>query len=301
MQKPENIIIAVLAVAVVGLAYLNFGGSGVLNVKALSANEAGNAAVAFINNNMLQGGQIAELVGDVVEENGLYKINLSIDGEEFPSYVTRDGAVLFPEAGINIADAESNTPPDANEGPAELVDVDYDENSHIRGDILAPVTIIEFSDFQCPYCSRFHDTMKEVVAAYPTQVKWVYKHFPLDSIHPVAREASEASECAGEQGKFWEYADRLYEDQSKISSSFLKELSVELGLNTAQFDDCLDNGKYADRVEKDYQDGLAGGVSGTPGGFINGEVLGGAVPFATLQGKIDTILSEEVVGDDIVE
>jgi len=294
MQKIENIVIAVLAVAVVGLAYLNFSGTG---VEALSADEAANAAVAFINSNMLQGEQTAELVGDVVKENGLYKMNLSIAGEEFASFVTLDGALLFPEEGVKIGSVDLDAPEDINGESAELVDIDYDENSHIRGDINAPVTIIEFSDFQCSFCSRFQGTMNEVMAAYPTQVKWVYKHFPLDSIHPTAREASEASECASEQGKFWEYADRLYEDQSKISSSFLKELAVELELDSTQFDACLDGGKYADKVEKDYQEGLTAGVQGTPGGFINGETLGGAVPFATLQTKIDKILSEEVIGD----
>lgn len=294
MQKTENIVIAILAVAVIVLAYLNFSGGGVLSVRALSPNEAGSQVVAFINDYMLEGGQTAELVGDVVEENGLYKMNLSIDGETFASYVTRDGKILFPEEGVNIEDAKSQTPSNTDEQP-EIVDVDYDENSHIRGDMSAPVTIIEFSDFQCPYCTRFHDTMKEVMAAYPTQVKLVYKHFPLDSIHPTAREAAEASECAGDQDKFWEYTDKLYENQSKISSSYLKELAVTLGLNKAQFDECLDNDKYADLVEKDYQDGISAGVRGTPGGFINGEVIGGAVPFSTLQSKIDKILSEEEV------
>jgi len=288
--KTENIVIGVLAVLVIALAYLNFSGGGILSAGAMSPSEAGDHVVSFINEYMLQGGQTAELVGDVVEENGLYKMNLSIGGETFASYVTRDGKVLFPEEGVRIEEATSDAPPESNT-PAEIVDVDYDETSHIRGDINAPVTIIEFSDFQCSFCARFHNTMKEVSEAYPTQVKWVYKHFPLDSRHPVAREAGEASECAEDQGKFWEYTDKLYEDQLKISPSFLKETAVTLGLNTTQFNECLDGGKYTDLVEKDYQEGISAGVSGTPGGFINGEVFEGAVPFSTLESKIEAILS----------
>jgi len=161
---------------------------------------------------------------------------------------------------------------------------------HIRGDVNAPITIVEFSDFQCPYCSRFHDTMNEVMENYPNEVKWVYKHFPLDSIHPTAREAAEASECAGEQNKFWEYNDELFDNQSKIRSSYFPKVAESVGLNLEQFNQCLDSGKYADKVEEDYQEGIELGVRGTPGGFINGEEIGGAQPYSVLSEIIDGLL-----------
>lgn len=173
-------------------------------------------------------------------------------------------------------------------GAAPTAEVEVLEGDHIRGDVNAPITIVEFSDFQCPFCSRFHQTMAEVMANNDN-VRWVYKHFPLDSIHPLARKAAEASECAGDQGKFWEYADELFNRQTQISTSLFSSLASDLGLNTGDFDSCLDSGKYADKVEADYQAGLAAGVRGTPGNFINGQALAGAVPYSQIQGIIDSL------------
>lgn len=172
----------------------------------------------------------------------------------------------------------------------EKADVKVVAGDHARGNVNAPVTIVEFSDFQCPYCSRFHDTMNEVMENYPNEVRWVYKHFPLDSIHPAAREAAEASECAGEQNKFWEYNDELFDNQSKIRSSYFPKAAEAVGLNVQEFNKCLDSGKYADKVEKDYQEGIKLGVRGTPGGFINGEEIGGAQPYSVLSEMIDDLL-----------
>ena len=169
-------------------------------------------------------------------------------------------------------------------------DIEVSSTDHIRGNVNADITIVEYSDFQCPYCSRFHTTMQEVIENFGDKVRWVYKHFPLDSIHPYARKAAEASECAGEQNKFWEYNDELFVNQSKIKTSFLSEAAQNIGLNVKQFDECLESGKYEDKVEEDYQEGISMGVRGTPGGFINGEELGGAVPYATLEAKINALL-----------
>ncbi|NQU82743.1 MAG: DsbA family protein [Parcubacteria group bacterium] len=287
LKKTENMVIAVLAVAVIVLAYMNFGG---VTAGGLSATEASETALTFINNYMLEPGNEAVIIGEVVEDKGLYKFNIEVGGQEVSSYVTKDGTMLFPQGGVDLTEVEENQ--DAPEGSPQTVTPTYDANSHIRGNFEAPITIIEFSDFQCSFCARFHDTMKEVAEAYPTQVKWVYKHFPLDSIHPYARKASEASECASDQNKFWEYTDGLYAGQSEITPEFLKELAKEIALDAVTFDECLDSGKYADKVEADYQEGIAAGVSGTPGSFINGELLGGAVPFSSIESKIEGILSE---------
>ncbi len=169
-------------------------------------------------------------------------------------------------------------------------DVKVVAGDHIRGDVNAPITIVEFSDFQCPFCSRFHDTMNEVMENYPNQVRWVYKHFPLDSIHPYAREAAEASECAGEQNKFWEYNDELFDNQLKIRSSYFPKAAESVGLNIKQFNKCLDSGKYADKVEEDYQEGIGLGVRGTPGGFINGKEIGGAQPYSVISEMVNDLL-----------
>lgn len=175
---------------------------------------------------------------------------------------------------------------------APTVKLSVTEEDHIRGNIAAPVTIIEFSDFQCPYCARFHPTVKQILEDYPDKVRWVYKHFPLDSIHPQARPSAEASECAAEQGKFWEFADGLLENQSRLSASFYEELAGELGLNSGQFEECVSSRKYKDRVQADSKEGEKAGVRGTPGGFVNGKELGGAVPYSYLKAAVEEALSE---------
>ncbi len=173
---------------------------------------------------------------------------------------------------------------------SEKVDFVISADDHVRGDEDAPVTIVEFSDFQCPYCSGFHSTMKDVMGNYEGQVKWVYRHFPLDSIHSQARSAAEASECAAEQGKFWEYADALFDNQSRLGDSLFNELAADLGLDTQQFSECYSSGKYADKVDQDYREGRSKGVSGTPGNFINGKPYAGALPYEQVEAIIQSML-----------
>lgn len=173
-----------------------------------------------------------------------------------------------------------------------LIESSEQKEEHVRGDINAPITIVEFSDFQCSFCSKFHPTMIQVMQNYQGQVKWIYKHFPLDSIHPQARPAAEASECAAEQNKFWEFADGLFESQSRFGQTLYKDLASQFGLDMSQFEDCISSRKYKDKVEQDFQQGRALGVSGTPGSFINGQSVPGAVPYESLKLTIDQILSE---------
>ncbi len=198
-------------------------------------------------------------------------------------------------AAVENTDVKKDSAPVSSKPESEVAgvkpaEVKVSKNDRIRGNLDAPITIVEFSDFQCSYCGRFHQTMQQVVDSYPDQVRWVYKHFPLDSIHPYAREAAEASECAGDQGKFWEFADALYLEQSEINSSFIKETAQKLGLDTAAFDQCLDSDKYSAKVEADYQEGIKAGVRGTPGNFINGQPLPGAVPYEQIKSSIDALL-----------
>lgn len=179
--------------------------------------------------------------------------------------------------------------PSAPPTPPAKVDIAVSEDDWILGKKDATVTIVEFSDIQCPFCKRFHPTMQKIVADYPDKVRWVYKHFPLDSIHPYARKAGEASECAGEQGEFWEYLDQLFVNQNLINNDYFGQLAKEMGLKQAQFDSCLLEGKYADKVNDDYQEGLKYGVRGTPGNFINGQSIPGAVPYEQIKAMVDSL------------
>lgn len=179
-------------------------------------------------------------------------------------------------------------PPSAPSGPVNITVTDAD---HVRGAKDAKVTIVEWSDFQCPFCSRFHPSVVRAVQESNGKVRWVYRHFPLDSIHPNARPAAEASECAAEQGKFWEFADKLFERQPQIGPDMYKALAKELKLNESKFNECVSSGKYKQHVSDDEQSGLAAGVRGTPGSFVNGIEVPGAVPYEQLKSFIDQALN----------
>jgi protein-disulfide isomerase len=146
------------------------------------------------------------------------------------------------------------------------------------GPEAAPVTIVEFSDFQCPFCSRAGPIVKQVLARYPEQVRVVYRHFPLDSIHPRARPAAEASACADEQGKFWAYHDKLFANAKQLEDADLERYAGEVGLDLAAWRACRTDGRAASVVERDLADARSAGVTGTPSFFVNGRMLGGAQP-----------------------
>lgn len=186
-------------------------------------------------------------------------------------------------------DSDPQPQPTGSGGTAQLV---ISEKDHIRGNPEALVTIIEFSDFQCPFCARFHPTVQQILENYPDQVRWIYKHFPLDSIHAEARPSAEASECAAEQGKFWEFADGLFENQSRLGNDLYKELASQIGLDMSQFEDCVSSRKYKDHVEADLQEGIKEGVTGTPGSFVNDERISGAVPYSTLDVTVKRVLAQ---------
>ena len=151
----------------------------------------------------------------------------------------------------------------------------------------APITIVEFSDFQCPYCSRVLPTLEKVNEEYGDRVRIVFRQFPLLNIHPQAQKAAEASLCAFDQEKFWEMHDAMFADQKGLGVDQLKAKAVTLGLDAAVFDECLDSNKYADQVEEDLRAGSRMGVTGTPAVFINGRFLSGAQPFEAFAAIID--------------
>ena len=150
----------------------------------------------------------------------------------------------------------------------------------------AAVEIIEFSDFECSYCSKVAPTLKRLQDSYPEKVRLVYRHYPLRRIHANAQKAAEASLCANDQGKFWEMHDSLFGDQDGLSVQSLKAKAGELGLDLAGFEKCLDLGRHADEVEQDMLAGARAGVNGTPTIFINGRRLSGAVSYERIMGVV---------------
>lgn len=174
-------------------------------------------------------------------------------------------------------------------------DKNLEGDDPILGNPEAPVAIVEFGDFQCPFCKRFFDTTeKKIIDTYVKtgKAKLIYRDFPLTSIHEWAQKTAEASECADEQGKFWPYHDLLYQRQDMFSITNLKTWAREIGLDGARFNQCLDSGKYAKEVEEDLAAGQAAGVNGTPATFINGRLIAGAVPFAQFQAIIEEELKK---------
>jgi protein-disulfide isomerase len=165
-------------------------------------------------------------------------------------------------------------------------------NGPARGPANAPVEIIEFSDFQCPYCLRAHPIVQEVLSTYGNRIRFVYRHFPLPN-HPNARPAAEASQCAAEQGKFWEYHDRLFANQGRLSDDDLKKTAADLGLDSGRFASCFASHKYKAQVDADLRAGTEAGVSGTPSFFINGRMLTGAQPFDAFKRAIDEELERK--------
>jgi protein-disulfide isomerase len=151
----------------------------------------------------------------------------------------------------------------------------------------APITLIEFSDFQCPFCKGMAPTLKQVAQKLGDKVQIIYRQYPLTSIHPFAAKAAEASLCANEQGKFWEMHDAMFEDQTKLAVKDLKATAVRLGMDGKKFDACLDTGRYVEQVQNDQREGQRAGVNGTPAVYINGVMLpGGSVPYSTVEAAI---------------
>lgn len=156
----------------------------------------------------------------------------------------------------------------------------------------APVTIVEFTDYQCPFCARHSQNTKgQLMAAYEGKVRYVVRHFPLTSIHPLAHRAAEAAECALDQGKFWEYSELLYSRAPAFADDQLKGYAAELGLDGGRFIRCLESGEKTQVVERDVREGSGYGVQSTPTFFINGQVVQGAQPLAQFQAIVDAAMS----------
>ncbi|MBI5732083.1 MAG: DsbA family protein [Candidatus Magasanikbacteria bacterium] len=200
------------------------------------------------------------------------------------------------EKGINDFIEKQRAAQAGETAPSQPVNASIDDDA-IKGSKNAPVTIVEFSDYQCPFCGRFvQTTLPQIVSDYidKGKVRLVFRDFPL-SFHPNAKPAALAAECAKDQGgdeMYYKFHDKIFGNQETLSVDSLKKWAGELGLKTAQFNDCLDTKKFEKEVDKDFADGQSYGVSGTPAFFINGKMISGAQPFSVFKTAIDEALKQ---------
>ena len=236
--------------------------------------------------------KVIELIDERVD-----KVAGTISDKEFNARVER-GIVAFID---KQREADQERPRQlARKAPAP------NKNDHLYGNPDAPVTLIEYSDFECPFCKRFHVTVKRLVDESDGKVNWVYRHFPIDQLHPVkARREAVASECANELGgneAFWKFADRFFELTPSNNRTdidvVLPQIAREIGLDESQFMACLDSGKYDQHIEEDLQSATASGGRGTPWSIVvskNGEryPLSGAQPYEAVKRLVDLALKEQ--------
>lgn len=226
------------------------------------------------------------------EVKAFYDENQARIGSDFASVEGQIQDFLQRQAGANAA-REFVTELRTAAGVEILIQtprVEVATTGSAQGPMDAPVTIVEFSDYQCPFCVRAEPTIKQVLQQYEGRIRFVYKHFPLESIHPAARGASEAAGCAEDQGKFWEYHDLVFEAPAGLEPPALQGYAQQLGLDVEEFNACMSEGRHANRVTQDLADGQAAGVNSTPTFFVNGIKVKGAQPFSEFQRLIDAEL-----------
>ena len=221
-------------------------------------------------------------------------------GVGFESAVTSENVIQ--DSGVKTS---ANQPQSQTQSSSGIIAVSIDDDP-VKGDLNAPIIMIEFSDYQCPFCEKFFSTTLPLIEKNYIEtgkVKFVYRDFPIPNIHPNAVPAALASECADDQGKFWEYHNKLFENQRQWESldvqngmRTFEQFAEELDLDSDTFNTCLESGKYLDEVQKDLNDGLSYGVTGTPGFIIGNEKIGytkmsGAQPYSTFQQLFDRLLT----------
>lgn len=172
------------------------------------------------------------------------------------------------------------------------------DQDHILGNKNAKVTIVEYSDLECPFCKRFHPTLQQALKEYPNDVRWVYRHFPLEQLHSKAKQEAAATECANEQGKFWEMTDKIFAvtpSNNGLNLDDLPKLAQESGVaNIQQFQSCLSSGKYDQHIADDIADAQAAGGQGTPYSVVLGsngkkQAVSGAQPYSVVKAAIDSV------------
>lgn len=197
-------------------------------------------------------------------------------------------------SGSAQGDDFAQVPPTAQPTPT----IELSENDWVRGSKDADITIVEYSDFDCPFCQRHHDTMNQIMDEYAGKVKWVYRHFPLTSLHPDAEAKANAAECAGDIGgndTFWTFADQIFEQSEGGTVAELAGIAADVGVNKSKFEKCLNDKKFADEVTADAQDAIKNGGTGTPYNvIISGDQqipVNGAVPFEQFKSILDSLVT----------
>lgn len=218
------------------------------------------------------------------------------------SYLEKGGAPAAKSSGTGTQAPPGGQPQDIYT-PVKVETLSLEkvtDNEHIRGDKNAQLTWIEYSDLECPFCKRIHPDLQKMMDEYKGKIRWVYRHFPLNAIHPKAQKAAEAAECAGSLGGndiFWKFVDKLFEGSpTSLGAEEMTKTAKSVGLNESQFKSCLDSGKFADKVGTELKAGEKAGVTGTPGNFLldskgNAWIIPGAMPYATIKQVIDKALA----------
>ncbi len=295
-ENPWMISTVVLVLILMGFIFfggIGNGNNGGVTGNVVSGEVAAGNLISFIQKQSKTGEEDVSIVSNQ-QEGSMYKVVVNYMGQEVPVFVSLDGKYLItdpipldmqlPPPGTS-ADTPTNTPVNVEIG-----------DSPFKGKEDAPVTIVEFSDYQCPYCGKFFtETLSLIDTNYikTGKVKFVYKDFPLN-FHENAQKAAEAARCVGEQkgdAGYFKMHDKLYQNQESLGVENLKKWARELGVDGAKFDKCLDDGKFADAVKIEMAYGQQLGVSGTPAFFINGKMLTGAQPYSAFQQVIDAELS----------
>lgn len=281
----------------------------------LSKADAEKKILDYINQNLLQP-PFTATVNSSEELPNLFKVNILVAGQAVDTYITKDGKFFFPQ-GFDLT--KSLTAGKTGTGNTETgapVDLKIEADDPVKGDKDAPVTIIEFSDFSCPYCAAVNgnnqlviDSLKssnpswvapvpKIMADYVKtgKVKLVFKYFPG---HGTGVEAMKLALCANEQGKFWELHDAFFANQDQLQNvAQLKDLASKAGVDITLLNKCYDDGKYDDKLEQDFAEGKTAGVSGTPAFFINGELITGAQSYSVFKDAIDSALEASITAPD---
>lgn len=199
------------------------------------------------------------------------------------------GLILTRDKNPQVVESNTNAQVAGEQQQAQPVNLEITDQDHVLGNKAAKVKIFEFSDFQCPYCARHHETLQQLVKDYGDKIAWVFKQFPIAS-HPLGMPGAVASECAGEQGKFWEMSDKIFTNQDTLTTDSFEKFAKELSLDVEKYKTCVKEDKYREKILSDYNAGIDAGVQGTPTNFINGQAVPGAVPLEDMKGIIDGLL-----------
>ena len=287
-DNPWIISTIILGIVLIGIIIF---ANGKISGSAVSGDVATNNLISFIKSQ--NKGDIKDItVVSTEKEGSLYKVTINYQGQDVPVYVSLDGKYLIG----NVVPLDPSLYSALDSGNANAVEVDAGDSPMI-GDKNADITIVEFSDFECPYCGRFYsETLSSIEKNYidAGKVRLYYMDFPLTEIHPNAQKAAEAARCVREQkgdDGFWKMHNKLFENQQDLSIDNFKKWARELGVSGSKFDECLDKGKYSSAVQDDSAYGQSLGVQGTPAFFINGKLLSGAQPYSAFEQAIDEALS----------